>query len=69
MSRKQTRDARQNVPPSVRVPQSQTSKNVVLVLVVACLIVAAIFYAWGQGIQQEHAEKVRAEKLEAIVNG
>ncbi len=40
-----------------------------LVLVVACLIVAAIFYAWGQGIQQEHAEKVRAEKLEAIVNG
>ncbi len=69
MNRKQTRNARQNVPPSARVPQSQTNKNVLLVLVVACLIVAAIFYAWGQGIQHEHAEKVRAEKLEVVVNG
>lgn len=68
MTKKQTRAARQNTQ-AARTPQSQTNKNVLLVLVVACLIVAAIFYAWGQSIQHEHAEKVRAEKLEVVVNG
>lgn len=42
---------------------ARTRQNIVLILVCSLLIVAAMFYAWGQTIQEEHAEAVRAEKV------
>lgn len=43
--------------------RSKTRQNTILVLVCSLIIVAAMFYSWGQTVQHEHAETVRAEKV------
>lgn len=59
--RKEKKGARHGSPTRSR--SQRTRQNAVLVLVCSLLIVAAMFYAWGQQIQEEHAEAVRAEKV------
>lgn len=58
-------------PSSPTTPRSKGDRrNTILVLVCSLLIVAAMFYAWGQTIQADHAEQVRHEKVvdHAIIN-
>lgn len=59
--RREKKGARESLETEPRA--KRTRQNVVLVLVCSLLIVAAMFYSWGQTIQAEHAEQVRAEVL------
>lgn len=58
--KRSAKGARHSSPTSSR---SKTRQNAILILVCSLIIVAAMFCAWGQSIQHEHAEAVRAEVI------
>lgn len=57
---KNNKGARHSSPTCSR---SKTRQNAILILVCSLIIVAAMFWAWGQSIQHEHAESVHAEVI------
>ena len=59
--RREKKGARHGSPTRSR--SQRTRQNAILVLVCSLLIVAAMFWTWGQTLQAEHAEAVRAERV------